>query len=555
MKCDVAIIGGGPAGSTCGTLLRKYNPALDVVIVERETFPRDHVGESQLPTISGILSEMGVWDKVEAAQFPIKIGGTYRWGATDDLWNLNFMRGEDFIDEPRPAKYVGQRTATAFQVDRSIYDKILLDHAESVGCRVFQKTRVTKVNHEGDRITGLEVPELEDGRLEARYYVDCSGDVGLVRRALDIPTDAPTALRNIAIWDYWQDADWAVTIGNGGTRIYVLSLGWGWIWFIPITETRTSIGLVLPASYYKESGKSKEQLYQDALQEEPLVRELIKNAKAEGRLEATKDWNFLADRLTGENWFLTGDSGGFADPILSAGMTLAQSGAQKTAYTILELDRGEQDPEWLRQAYSENQRAQIRQHMQFADFWYSANGKFTDLKEYCSEIAAKAGLSLDADGAFRWLGTGGFAVEVPGLARALSYRVAGLKHVTERISGQRSSWETMKSNFWRLDVKEATLDRFPYYSEGRVEAIEAYRRGGKMLPLTGVYGIVVNALRRNMDANMVMDECVSTLHQRDGYELREAVALTGETIEALLAEGWIKGKVVSSRPMVDLRMN
>ena len=78
---DVAIIGGGPAGSTLGTLLRKYDGDLSVLILERERFPREHVGESQLPPISAILDEMGCWDKIEAANFPVKIGATYRWAA------------------------------------------------------------------------------------------------------------------------------------------------------------------------------------------------------------------------------------------------------------------------------------------------------------------------------------------------------------------------------------------------------------------------------------------------------------------------------------------
>jgi N-acetyl-anhydromuramyl-L-alanine amidase AmpD len=82
---DVIFIGGGPAGSTGSCLLKKYKPDMDVLVLEREKFPREHVGESQLPPISAILDEMGCWDKVEAADFPIKIGATYRWGNTTDL--------------------------------------------------------------------------------------------------------------------------------------------------------------------------------------------------------------------------------------------------------------------------------------------------------------------------------------------------------------------------------------------------------------------------------------------------------------------------------------
>ncbi len=93
MDCDVAIIGGGPAGSTCGALLKKYAPHLDVAIFEAAKFPRDHVGESLLPVVPRILHEMGAFDKVEAADFPIKVGATYRWGQpTDvDLWYFYFI--------------------------------------------------------------------------------------------------------------------------------------------------------------------------------------------------------------------------------------------------------------------------------------------------------------------------------------------------------------------------------------------------------------------------------------------------------------------------------
>ena len=115
---DVVIIGGRPAGSTCGTLLKLYNSDLDVVIVEREKFPREHIGESLLPALSVLMDEMFVWDKVEAAGFPVKIGATYRWGSTPDLWDLEFIPSEVFTDEDRPGTFEGLRTFTAFQVDR-----------------------------------------------------------------------------------------------------------------------------------------------------------------------------------------------------------------------------------------------------------------------------------------------------------------------------------------------------------------------------------------------------------------------------------------------------
>src|SRR5438045_6735591 len=142
---DVAIIGGGPGGSTLGTLLRKYDPTKRVIILEKEKFPRDHVGESQLPWISEILHEMGAWDKIEAADFPVKIGATFRWGKNPELWDFDFLPAKDYHDQPRPGQYQGQRQSAAFQVDRSIYDTILLRHAESLGAEAREQTQVSSI--------------------------------------------------------------------------------------------------------------------------------------------------------------------------------------------------------------------------------------------------------------------------------------------------------------------------------------------------------------------------------------------------------------------------
>src|SRR5690606_6342946 len=105
LHCDVAIIGGGPAGSTCAGLLRRHAPELSVHVFERERFPREHVGESQLPPIAPILHELGCWDAVETAGFPIKVGATYRWGNSDRLWDFEFIPMAGYVEEPRPRGY------------------------------------------------------------------------------------------------------------------------------------------------------------------------------------------------------------------------------------------------------------------------------------------------------------------------------------------------------------------------------------------------------------------------------------------------------------------
>ena len=329
-----------------------------------------------------------------------------------------------------------------------------------------------------------------------------------------------------------------------------MSLGWGWMWFIPITPTRTSIGLVLPADYYKKSGKTVEQIYADAIAEEPLISSLIQTATPEPEITATKDWNFISKRLVGENWFLAGDACGFADPILSAGMTLAHTGARKVAFTLLELFRRKRDPEWLKHEFEDGHRGQIRHHMQFADFWYSSNGQFTDLKDYCQEIAKEAGLNLDPATAFQWLATGGFTIDEPGVAAALTYRVSGLKLLAVQLGGSVPDWEIQKTNFWRLDLKDAVEDKFVRYIDGQVLPIPCLKKGSKVLPVVDVFKFVINAFKNDADSIMILEGAVNAMIREDNIPTQEAVLLTLEALESMMLEGWIRGKVVPSRPFI-----
>ena len=465
-----------------------------MAIFERERFPRDHVGESQLPVIGNILNEVGVWDKVERAGFPVKIGATYRWGRTDELWDFEFLPYGQFDPEARPAKFEGQRTLTSFQVDRAIYDKILLDHAAQLGAKVYEETVVRKVERDGDRITSLTLGNGTE--VQARFYVDCSGHTGVLRRAMGVETDCPTTLHNIAIWDYWQNAEWAVKIGVGGTRIQILSQGYGWVWFIPLGPTRTSIGLVMPAEYFKKSGKKPQELYDHAMATDPVLQRLLKSATPEKKLATTKDWSFMAERLTGENWFLAGESAGFADPILSAGMSLAHMAGREVAYSILALDRKDYDREWLWQRYEDAQKQRIRQHIQFADFWYTSNGQFSDLVDYTAEIAKGAGLDLGSKEAWQWLGTGGFIEHDSVGASFGGYTVRSTKYLSSKFIGDQPYYLVEGNNRFELDIEGAEKAWGAQLANGRITRHRCLKRGAKMLPNTGIYAWIIQTVKR-----------------------------------------------------------
>lgn len=557
---DVAIIGGGPGGSTTASLLKKYMPSLRVAVVEREVFPREHVGESQLPLISGILNEMGCWEKVEAANFPIKLGATYRWGSSPDLWDFEFIPFGQFKDEPRPVRrYGGQRMFTAFQVERSIYDKILLDHAAELGASVLQPVSVREVLRTGDRVDGLK---LSDGRtLTARHYVDASGHVGILRRAMGVECDYPGNIKNVAFWDYWDNAEWAVTIGSGATRVFVLSIGCGWIWFIPIRPSRVSIGFICPAEYYRTCGKTPEELYAWAMQQDPLVVKHTRHATREGETRSTKDWSFLSRRMVGENWFLVGEAAGFADPILAGGMMLTHAGARELSYVILGLERGDHDGSWLRQKYESLQTRRIGQHIRFADFWYAGNGCFTDLEHMTSMIAKDAGIELSPKQAFQWLANGGFMEDIPGRAGIGGLDVAGAKQMAGMFLGAEDAqaavgWRINEFNVYRLNLDGAVREEFPLFNQGKIHRVPCYRRKQFTMPLVGAYTLWSRILEKHSDINEMCRAVIRHFQQERGlspqhanFELQQAI----QALEVMILEGWVVGELDPSRPRLEIK--
>lgn len=552
---DVAIVGGGPGGSTSGTLLKKYRPNLNVLILERENFPRDHIGESQLPLISNILDEMGVWDKVEAANFPVKIGATYRWGNDNTLWDFHFLPKGEFQEEPRPAKFEGQRRATAFQVDRAIYDKILLDQAREYGCEVREGTAVRTVDHLKDEVRSITLDTGEEVR--AKYYVDASGHVGFMRRKLNVAVTEPSALQNVAFWNYWRNAEWAVRIGVGGTRIQIMSLGYGWIWFIPMGPDRTSVGFVCPADYYKKSGMKPEDLYLKALREEPRISGLLSKATAESGFATTKDWSFVADRLAGRNWFLVGEAAGFADPILSAGLTLTHVGAREAAFTLIELLEPRQagrllpDEAWLKTEYETINKHRINQHIRFADYWYSANAHFTDLKEFTREIAKDSGLDFDADRAWQWLGTGGFADTEDGEAGIGGYSLGAVNDILVRLSKTEPPKEMPHSGAsgFQLNIKDAIQCQSAAYEGGRVIAVDTFKRGAKRLKLKGAYGWLAVAFSRHQRVDEALKCVASQFPPGHADQSGFFWNLVNNAMDGMVRDGWLVKQAVPSAPV------
>ncbi len=547
---DVAIIGGGPAGSTLGTLLRKYDPEKRVVILEKERFPRDHIGESQLPAIAAVLQEMGVWEKIEAANFPVKIGATYTWGKTVEPWVFQFVP-TDLVpaDVPRPGKYEGWRVQTAFQVDRAIYDKVLLDHTRTMGVDVREETPVSEIMLDGDRVTGLRLASGEV--ITAKHYVDASGNAAILRRRMGVECDIPTALKNVAFWDYWECDDWAKESDVKATRVHIRSVPFGWLWFIRLSPTRTSIGLVCPGEYYKKSGKRPEQIYHEAVQAEKTIAAKVANAKSRGKVEGTTDWSFVVTRTAGENWWLVGETAGFADPILAAGLTITHAGGRELAYTILAADRGEHDVEWLKQRYHDLQTKRVRQHMKFAEYWYSANGIFEDIRENCVKIAHEAGMKLDPAEAFRWLSQGGLNDDFQGQAGIGGHDLASMKQVMMRMSDGELPWTIDNKTHFKLNLAGAKQGYIGILNNGKITKARSYTRGKATLAEAGFQGLIIEALKLSDEAPRILDHMKRRLAPHyPGQHLVVAMQHAFQVLEAMTNDYWVLVEGRQGKPAI-----
>ncbi|TWT57862.1 hypothetical protein KOR42_12290 [Thalassoglobus neptunius] len=336
---DVVVIGAGPAGSTVAALVASEGHS--VLVLERATFPRFHVGESLIPETYWPLKRLGLIEKMKASSFPKKFSVQF----VSDGWKES---APFYFDENDP-----HESSQTWQVERADFDKMLVDNAVDRGATVRTRAQVLEVLFDGERATGVKVKlSSEDGETETReirskVVVDASGNSAFLSNRMKLRIPDPY-LRKGTVWSYFKGALRDPGKDEGATLIMQTEDKKSWFWYIPLRGDVVSVGCTGSMGYMFPKGSTPEETFQRELDRCPAMKKRLEPSERCLDFFTTKDYSYKSSQAAGEGWVLCGDAFGFIDPVYSSGVYLALKGGEFVADSINEaLQNGDLTGETL----------------------------------------------------------------------------------------------------------------------------------------------------------------------------------------------------------------
>lgn len=317
---DVAIIGGGPGGAAAATFLARNGHRC--AVFEQSKFPRYHIGESLIPHTHGIFDRLGLLPQLRSSAFPVK--HSVRFVSHTGKESVPF-----YFSETIP----GERART-WQVERSVFDSMMLNHAQVNGVEVHQQAFISQVLFEGSRAVGIQVKTHEGSakQVRARVVVDASGRACVIGRQLGIHTALPE-LRKASAWGYYRGGKRLPGIDAGETTMFMLPSG-GWFWYIPLPDDIVSVGIVADPEFVFSTTDDMEAAYLRAVEACAPLKERLAAAERIGPVRGSRHLAYLNRQTSGDGWVMIGDARAFLDPIYSSGLYLALGSAELAAQCI-----------------------------------------------------------------------------------------------------------------------------------------------------------------------------------------------------------------------------
>lgn len=359
-KYDVVIIGAGPSGSIAGALLNKKG--YRVCVLEKQVFPRFVIGESLLPHCMEFIEEAGMLEAVKVGVsegFQFKNGAAFTWG--DRYTTI------DFTDKFTPGP------GTTYQVGRGRFDQILIEEAQKQGVEVRFQHQVEKVEFNDDyAVLSVLDEQKQSYQLQAKFVLDASGYGRVLARLLDLERPSSLAERKA----YFTHIDDNVTDQQFDRNKILISTHTQfrdvWIWFIPFSNNRTSIGVVgLPEILDNHGAEGAEAILKKFVYEIPMLKRILNNVNWDNEVPFRTLRNYSADvkSLYGKHFALLGNASEFLDPVFSSGVTIAMH-SSKLAAEILHRQFSGETVDWQKD-YEDALKVGINAFKTYVNGWYS----------------------------------------------------------------------------------------------------------------------------------------------------------------------------------------
>ena len=317
---DGIVVGGGPAGTTAATVLAQHGRR--VLLLEREDFPRYHIGESLMPYTWFTFERLGVLDWFNRAACPKK-------------HSVQFVSTTGQVSQPFYFfETIKHECATTWQVLRSDFDRMMLDNARAKGVEVQQGVAVRDVIAQRGRVVGVrgDVSGGVSATFRGKVVVDATGRDTFLASKLGWKKRDPD-LNKVSIFTYFKGAKRDPGLDEGATTVAYIPEK-GWFWYIPLANDVVSVGVVAESSYLYRETRDPEEIFRREADDCIWIKDHIREATCLGPTRVTGEFSYRSTEIGGDGFCLAGDAFSFLDPVFSSGVFLALKSGEMAADAI-----------------------------------------------------------------------------------------------------------------------------------------------------------------------------------------------------------------------------